>query len=330
MHIASRSPRTPLERRSAMDSAPRPAPLGALFEAAMVERYHCGTTSAVNVLWDRTTWMRLSVCSPGISVSHAFVASLLHFWFGGAETEFAVVEEEAGSFKFRVASPSVAAEIALIGCWAIGPLRAIINLDSGALCVACADALHARHACPPLAALSAGATCRKMITPSARIDQTGHSGSGISSAAGRESSRGAVTAARCEFIVSSPDIVAAQITASSLLRASLFESISIAPSFDSLHRPKLTFQVEKRSEPTSCISQSRSGNDALPRCATPRGMQEPCRHAQRARSQSSNPSAISSNALPPPPPSYKDLLLCPPLPSAPTHVFDTASPEPTH
>ncbi|KAM0843975.1 hypothetical protein ACQ4PT_057369 [Festuca glaucescens] len=291
----------------------------------MMERYHCGTTSAVNRLRERTTWLRLSICSQGISVSPDFVATLLHFWFEGRTAEFAVREEEAGVFEFRVASPHVAVEIVLKGLWAVGSLRAVINLVSKPTSAACNVALHARHDSEQLDTLYSGATCREMSTPSAHIDQMGRRRSEISGAAGRVASREGVTVLY-NGVISHP-----LAKGKAAVPIPLLSKISTPGNFTTAHQrkdalqseqqgSKLTIRTSLRSDPGHCHGQSVPGNDVLmpssqplPRCVTAQDMQEPHSQAPRAATPNSNPSATSSNALPPPPPSYKDVLLRPSL-----------------
>jgi hypothetical protein len=150
-----------------------PVSPGIRFETAIMERYHCGTTRAVNPALDRSTLLHMSIISEGISVAASFAANLLHFWFGGSPPEFAVQLAGAGEFEFRVASPDVAAEIVLVGSWAVGPFIATFSLPPKPATVLFGEPLHARHGDPCLIDASSGAAGRAMNSSSVRRDRTG-------------------------------------------------------------------------------------------------------------------------------------------------------------
>jgi hypothetical protein len=148
---------------------------GSRFEAAMLERYHCGTTCAVNPMLQRTTPLLLSIESAGISVAVPFAAKMLHFWFGGSPEDFHVRPADAGKFEFEVASPDVAAEIALVGFWAAGPLQVSITMPPKPTGDVCAALLHARHDAHHLSIELSGTAGRAV-----RRDLTGLRGSLVS------------------------------------------------------------------------------------------------------------------------------------------------------
>lgn len=108
-----------------------PDDVGIRFENRMLQRYGCGTVSAV-VGARCATMLRASILTDGVFCSPSFIARMLSHWFGGTPSGFRVRPLSVGHFGFEVAHAGVAWEIVQRQVWTWGALRLHFSVSASA------------------------------------------------------------------------------------------------------------------------------------------------------------------------------------------------------